>query len=42
MEPLLIGGLVVVAALMGIGGTYLVVRRSPPVTVREPAPPIPK
>ncbi|VTR95974.1 ribonuclease : Ribonuclease Y OS=Planctomyces limnophilus (strain ATCC 43296 / DSM 3776 / IFAM 1008 / 290) GN=rny PE=3 SV=1: DUF3552: KH_1: HD [Gemmata massiliana] len=42
MEPLLIGGLVVVAALMGIGGTYLVVRRSPPVTVREPAPPDPE
>ncbi len=29
IDPLLAGGLVVVAVLLGIGGTYLVVRRAP-------------
>ena len=37
IDPLLAGGLVVVAVLLGIGGTYLVVRRTPP-PVREAEP----
>ena len=39
MDPLLAGGLAVVAALLSMGGTYLVVRRfiPPPVPVRDPA-----
>ncbi len=43
IDPLLAGGLVVAAVLLGIGGTYLVVRRTPPpVATRDPAPPNPE
>ncbi|QJX00490.1 hypothetical protein [Frigoriglobus tundricola] len=43
MDPLHVGGLAVVAALLGVGGTYLVVRRlSPPGPTRATRPSTPK